>query len=110
MRRSLLEYRPKALTPVSTFNSRLRMLGVPCYAMDLKGLYVYTPFETTTEFETLPIRTCPKINVYLFEGSVSLVLCGYCQGVLKRLQVPLQTQGGMTVMTQKLYQYPQLQR
>ena len=56
------------------------------------------PFETINESDIVPIRTCPRINVYSSEDFVLLVPSGYCQGVLKRLRGPLQTQGGTTMI------------
>jgi hypothetical protein len=51
-----------------------------------------TPFNQSTVLRPfLSIRTCPKINVYLSEDFVLLVPSGYCQGVLKRTRLPLQT-------------------
>ena len=81
--------------------------------MDLKGRYVYTPFEKINEFGTALacLRTSQRINVYLSEDFVLLVPSGYCQGILKRLRVPLRTQGGTAVIpTRKLYQYLRLLR
>jgi hypothetical protein len=61
--------------------------------------------------DSLPVRTCLRINVYSSGDFVSLAPSGYCQGVSRRQLVPLQTQRATTVIqTWKLYQYPQLQR
>jgi hypothetical protein len=61
--------------------------------------------------DSLPIRTCLRINVYSSGDIVSPAPSGNCQGVSRRRLVPLQTQRATTVIqTWKLYQYPQLQR
>ena len=94
------------------------MLEGLCYVMDLKGAYVCMPFETINEIDTASTQLCARycrtflrINVYLSKGFVLHVPSGYYQGVLKRPQVPLLTQGGTTVIQAwKLYQYPRLQR
>ena len=49
--------------------------------------------------------------MYLFEDFVLLVPSGYCRSILKRRQVPPQTQTGMTMsQTLKLSQYQSLPR
>ena len=61
--------------------------------------------------DSLPVRTCLRINVYSSGDIVSLALSGYCPSVSRRQLVPLKTQRATTVIqTWKLYQYPQLQR
>jgi hypothetical protein len=70
--------------------------------MVLKGRYASAPFTNVGGFETashdfVSTRTYPRINVYLSEGFVSLVLSKYFQSVLKRRRVPLKIQRDMTV-------------
>jgi hypothetical protein len=61
--------------------------------------------------DSLPIRTCLRINVYSSGDIVSLAPSGYCQGISRRRPVPLQAQRATAVIQiWKLYQYPQLQR
>ena len=66
--------------------------------MVLEGRYAGAPFTSVSEFDRfVSTSTYPRINVYLSEGFVSLVLSKYFQSVLKRRRVPLQIQRDMTV-------------
>jgi hypothetical protein len=81
-----------------------------------QGTVCLYSFETNNDFDIVwhdivPIRTCPRINVYLSEDFVLPAPSGYCQGALKRPRVPLEIQEGTTVIqTPKLCLYRRPQR
>ena len=92
----------KALILTSITNSHPRTPREPCYAVDLKGRYVCTPFVSINESETalacfVSNRTYPRINVFLSEDFVLLVPSGDGHA-LRRLRVTLETQNVTTVI------------